>query len=253
MEILNEYAETYLPKIQDKSVALILIDPPYGMIRNTQTWDTVPDWIFIKRQFERILQDNGQLYIFGKQPMMSDLYQDIKDIFEFRFEIIWNKEKGIWASNYQPIGSHELIWCFKKSRSRATELKFYPDRIKTPGKPYKKWNRPKTSTVRSFETGSWTINTGGRFPKSVITHSPIYKGHEEYLPHPTQKPEAIIRWILESSTDPGDTVMDCYLGSGTTAAVALKLDRNFTGCEKDPEYFKMTMERIKEIENQKKL
>ena len=70
--------------------------------------------ITLNQEFNRVLKKNGQVYIFGKQPMLANLYNQIKDLFEFRFELVWNKGKGFWTSNFMPMKSHELIWCFKK-------------------------------------------------------------------------------------------------------------------------------------------
>ena len=93
-EIKNKDCINYLKKIEDNSVNLIVVDPPYNEL--PKDWDNFNQWNKIKKDFYRILKNNGQLYIFGKQPMLSELYFKINDLFEFRFELIWNKGKGFW-------------------------------------------------------------------------------------------------------------------------------------------------------------
>tara|TARA_B100000424_G_scaffold95131_1_gene71568 strand:+ start:240 stop:608 length:369 start_codon:yes stop_codon:yes gene_type:complete len=113
-KIENIDCHIYLKKIDTNSINLIVIDPPYNEL--PKEWDKFKSWEFIKNEFFRILKRNGQIYIFGKQPMLANIYNEFKDIFDFRFELVWSKGKGLWTTNYAPMRSHELIWCFKKKR-----------------------------------------------------------------------------------------------------------------------------------------
>ena len=241
--IENIDCKEYLRKIGDQSINLILIDPPYNEL--PKEWDDFKDWNKIKKEFDRVLKDNGQLYIFGKQPMLSNLYQDIKDLFEFRFELIWNKGKGFWTSNFMPMKSHELIWCFKKKKIKTSDLYFDLESIKTPGEPYVRKNKV-ISTVRNNWKANHTITKDGRrFPLSVLKHPPVSRKHKiEGAAHPTQKPIEILKWIIKSSSREGDLVLDCFMGSGSTAIASLDLNRNFMGCELKKEFYDLAKDRI---------
>jgi hypothetical protein len=105
-----------------------VIDPLYNEL--PAAWDSFSDWVFLKNKFNRVLKSSGQLYIFNKQPMMAEIYNGLKDKFDFRFELVWNKGKGLWISNYLPIRSHELIWCFKKRGVKNSDIYFNIDAIK---------------------------------------------------------------------------------------------------------------------------
>jgi site-specific DNA-methyltransferase (adenine-specific) len=232
----------YIQKIPDSYVDLIVIDPPYNEL--PKEWDNFSGWDDLKNNFNRVLKNNGQIYIFGKQPMLSEILFTFKDLFEFRFELIWNKGKGFWASNYMPMRSHELIWCFKKRGVKTSELYFDIESVKTKGKPYVRKNKV-ISTVRNGWKPNHTIyKDGRRFPLSVLSHSSISSRSEEGTPHPTQKPVEILKWIINSSSKEGDIVLDCFMGSGSTAVAAKVLNRNYLGCEIDKSFFEICQNRI---------
>jgi len=236
----------YLKKVPENFVDLIVIDPPYNEL--PKKWDNFDSWDLLRDEFNRILKSNGQLYVFGKQPMLSTLYQIFKDKFEFRFELIWSKGKGLWTTNYAPMRSHELIWCFKKINVKTKNIYFNIEEIKTPGEPYVRKNKT-TSSVRNNWAANRTIyKDGRRFPKSVLNFpSVIRRKVPRDLKHPTEKPEQILEWIVKSSSKKNSIVLDCFLGSGTTAAVAKKLKRNFLGCEILKKYFNYSKKRLELI------
>ena len=245
-KIICTDCEGFLKKIENNFVDLIVIDPPYNEL--PKDWDNFTKWNLLKTEFNRVLKDNGQVYIFGKQPMLADLYSEFKDLFDFRFELIWNKSKGFWASNYMPMKSHELIWCFKKKKTKVSNLYFDINSIKTEGEPYVRKNKV-ISTVRNGWKKNHTIyKDGKRFPLSVLNHSSISsKNKLEGTIHPTQKPLMIIDWIIKSSSKKNDIILDCFMGSGTTAVSCKKLGRQFLGCDNEERYVDLANERLKQI------
>ena len=242
-KVKNTDCRNYLKNVEGNSVNLIVIDPPYNELPHK--WDKFDKWPELKHEFNRILKKNGQMYIFGKQPMLSILYTEIADLFDFRFELVWDKGKGLWSSNYMPMRSHELIWCFKKKGVRTNDLYFDINSIKTPGKPYVRKNRVQ-STVRNNWKANLTIyKDGNRFPLSVLHHSAVSrKDKKEGVAHPTQKPLSVLEWIIKSSSKKNDVILDCFMGSGTTAIAAKKLNRHFLGCENDKKFHKISLERL---------
>jgi site-specific DNA-methyltransferase (adenine-specific) len=243
-KIENIDCKDYLKNVGDESVNLIVIDPPYNEL--PKEWDNFKEWETIKKEFTRILKKEGQVYIFGKQPMLADVYSQIKDLFDFRFELVWNKGKGFWTSNFTPMRSHELIWCFKKKGVKTSSVYFDLESIKTPGEPYVRKNKV-VSTVRNNWKANHTIfKDGRRFPLSVLSHSAVSRKNKiEGTEHPTQKPLDILKWIVKSSSKEGDVVLDCFMGSGTTAIACLSLNRKFIGCETDKKFYSISEERIK--------
>lgn len=243
-EIKLDDCRKYVKKIPNNYVNLIVIDPPYNEL--PKDWDNFKDWEFLKNEFDRVLKKNGQLYIFGKQPMLSEIYHIFRDTFEFRFELIWNKNKGLWSSNYMPMRSHELIWCFKKKATKPTDLIFDIESIKQPGKPYVRKNKV-ISTVRNNWAANRTIvKDGRRFPLSVLNHPSVIKRNEK-TKHPTQKPLEILKWIVKSSSKSKHVVLDCFMGSGTTAIACVELNRNFIGCEINSDFHEISQNKLKEI------
>ena len=156
----------YIKKVPKNFVNLIVIDPPYNEL--PKDWDEFNDWEQLKNDFDRVLKKNGQLYIFGKQPMLSNIYHILKEKFDFRFELIWNKNKGLWSSNYMPMRSHELIWCFKKKNTKPSDLIFDLDSIKKPGKPYVRKNKVVSTIRNNWEPNRTIEKDGRRFPLSVL-------------------------------------------------------------------------------------
>lgn len=247
----NIYLEdclSFTKKIENNFCNLVIIDPPYNELPHS--WDNFNNWSELKKEFNRILKDNGQVYIFGKQPMLSNIYFEFKDLFNFRFELIWNKGKGLWASNYMPMRSHELIWCFKKINTKTSDLYFDINSIKTPGEPYVRKNKAQ-STIRNNWKANLTIyKDGNRFPLSVISHPSVSrKERGEGENHPTQKPLSILEWIVKSSSKENDVILDCFMGSGTTAIASKNLGRHFLGCETDKDFYKISLDRLKRIES----
>lgn len=233
----------YLKKVPKNFVNLIVIDPPYNEL--PKDWDEFKDWSLLNQQFDRVLKKNGQLYIFGKQPMLSEIYYILKEKFDFRFELVWNKNKGLWSSNYMPMRSHELIWCFKKKDAKPSDLVFDLDSIKKPGKPYVRKNRAVSTVRNNWEANRTIVKDGRRFPLTVL-NLPSVINRKEKVKHPTQKPVEILRWIIKSSSKPKHVILDCFMGSGTTAVVCSELRRNFIGCETDKTFHKLSQKRIKE-------
>ena len=233
----------YLKKVPKNFVNLIVIDPPYNEL--PKDWDEFNDWSLLNQQFDRVLKKNGQLYIFGKQPMLSEIYYILKEKFDFRFELVWNKNKGLWSSNYMPMRSHELIWCFKKKNTKPSDLVFDLDSIKKPGKPYVRKNRAVSTVRNNWEANRTIVKDGRRFPLTVL-NLPSVINRKEKVKHPTQKPVEILRWIIKSSSKPKHVILDCFMGSGTTAVVCSELRRNFIGCETDKTFHKLSQKRIKE-------
>lgn len=221
-----------MAEVADKSIDLILCDLPYGTTRNK--WDSVIPLGELWEQYERIIKDNGAIVLTAAQPFTAHLI--VSNMKLFKYEWIWSKTIGSGQLNAkkQPLRTHESILVFYKKPP------LYNPQM-TEGKPY---HAKRKSTFEgpgyNQQTPSETINTGLRLPKSVLTvPNPRIKGG-----HPTQKPVALMEYLIKTYTNEGDVVLDNAIGSGTTAIAALNTGRHYIGMEKDDAYFAMATDRV---------
>ncbi|MHB1493334.1 MAG: DNA-methyltransferase [Thermoplasmataceae archaeon] len=244
---MNDYCEDAIHTLTKESIDLIVDDPPYGITKNF--WDIEPDWCELAKVYDYVLKDNGLIYIFGKQPMLSRVLIAFSEYFDFRFEIIWNKRNNPWVSNFMPIPVHENIFVFKKKKCLAEKTKFYYRRSGSKGKPYKKRRKPeaKSATQGKYKKDYTSINNGWRFPKSVLDITSVNGKHLEYCGFSTQKPSDLLEWILSASSDVGDVILDPHAGSGSTCISSYKMGRKPIGIELDSENFKFMNHRINQI------
>jgi len=232
-----------MKRIPDKSIDMILCDLPYGT--TACKWDTVIPFEPLWEQYERIIKDNGAIVLTAKQPFTSALLLSNQKL--FRYEIIWEKEKGtdFGNANRKPINSHENILIFYKHQPT------YNKQMK-PGKPYTKKNYRNNGdddlNFKSDNSGLW-VNNGERTPTTVIkiARDNIHKGTNF---HPTQKPVALFEYLIKTYTNEGEIVLDNCIGSGTTAIAALNTGRFFIGIEKEPKYVEIARKRVEQAQAQ---
>ena len=217
--------------IDDKSIDLVLVDLPYGVTNNR--WDCPLDPQILWEHFERITSDSGIVVLTATQPFASRLIMDNLTLckkLKFKYDIIWEKtiSSGQLNVKRQPMRSHESILVFSKPKPTYNEQK-------TKGAPYK-INRQLKQYQSSYGKQKDNIkktNDGYRHARSVIKISnPRIKNG-----HPTEKPVTLMEHLIKSYSNPGDTVLDCCMGHGSTGVAAMNLDRFFIGIEKNTTYF----------------
>ena len=224
----------YLP---DCSVNMVLADPPYGT--TACKWGSIiplePMW----EQLKRIIKPNGAIVMTASQPFTSILVAS--NLGAFKYEWIWEKSK---ASNFllarkQALKAHEnmVVFCYGTPP-------YFPQ--KTPGKPFKGEGRSKkgSQTVLVNNVPNPTKradNNGDRFPRSVQY---FVTAESEGCLHPTQKPVALMEYLIKTYTNEGETVLDFTMGSGTTGVACVNTNRNFIGIELDENYYRIAVERI---------
>ena len=234
-----------MKQIPDKSVDAIICDLPYGT--TACKWDSVIPFEPLWEQYKRVIKDNGAIALTASQPFTSALV--MSNAKWFKYEWVWEKSKGsnFIHSNYQPLKTHENIVIFGKNGSAQgskNPIKYFAQ--KTIGKPYDKGiGTNKTEILNGGMTKQNTIklkNTDGfRHPRSVQ----YFKTAEnEGKLHPTQKPVALMEYLVKTYTSEGDTVLDNCMGSGTTGVACKNLNRHFIGIEQDANYFEIAKGRI---------
>ena len=233
-----------LPKIFDKNIDLVLTDPPYGT--TACKWDSVIPFEPMWNQLKRVIKDNGCIALFGSEPFSSALR--MSNIKQFKYDWIWQKDNGTGFANAkkQPLRKYENISIFYNKRS------IYNPQMRI-GKPYKiksgkrnkstetlsgkKLQKNNKSNIASYYR-SENHNNGTRYPINIIDFK-----RERGL-HPTQKPLALLEYLIKTYTNENDTVLDFTMGSGSTGVACKNLNRNFIGIELDQEYFDIAKQRI---------
>ncbi len=217
---------------QGVQVDAIITDPPYGT--TACKWDAVIDFTAMWERLNKLIKPNGAIVLFGSEPFSSALR--MSNIKNYKYDWIWDKGRGFnFASlNFQPFKSHEIVSVF----SNKTHF-YYP--IKIEGTPYT-CKQGRKGEVYGGDNGKdiVTINNGNRHPVSIqkFSRSSGDKGH------PTQKPVALMQYLIKTYTNEGETVLDFTMGSGSTGVGCFNTNRNFIGIERDEKYFNIANDRI---------
>lgn len=222
-----------MKNIPDKSVDLVLTDPPFGT--TACKWDSViplePMW----KELKRIIKKNGAIVLFGAEPFSSTLRISNKD---YKYDWIWEKNTGtnFLHAKRMPIRFTENIHVFIEGSSW-----YYPQ--KTTG--HAPTNSGVGRNTGNVYSGNSKVNYKGgdttRFPKNIIE----FKSVNNYKRiHPTEKPVALMEYLIKTYSNEGDVVLDFTMGSGTTGVACVNTNRKFIGIEKDEGYFKIAQERI---------
>lgn len=241
--IYNENCLDGMKKILDKSIDMILCDLPYG--ETGHKWDKVIDLKSLFDEYRRIIKDEGCIALFGSFKFGVQLYNVAPDL--YKYDWIWQKDNGtnFMTVHYQPFRIHESVFIFSKGRAsigKRTPMKYFPQ--KTYGKPYmsKKssndmWNGKKIKRMDKVN------KDGSRFP---LTIQQFCRDKEKI--HPTQKPVALMEYLIKTYTKEGDVVLDNCIGSGSTAVACINTNRKFIGFELDRNYYDLACKRIEQYQ-----
>ena len=249
-------ATCWLSSLETESVDLIFADPPYNIKK--AEWDTFESqqqyvmwslgWV---EQAARVLKPTGTLYICGFSEILADIKLPASRFFQGCRWLVWHyKNKANLGADWGR--SHESILHFRKSKQftfNLDEVRIpygnhtlrYPDHPQADSSQYGKNHNNKKHL--------WQPHPGGAKPKDVLEIPTTCNGMHEKTPHPTQKPEELLRKIVRASSNPDDLVVDPFLGSGTTAVVAEQLKRQWKGCDNSLEYCQWAADRIELVED----
>lgn len=230
--------------IADGSVDAIICDLPYGT--TACKWDTIIPFEPLWAYYKRVIKPNGAIVLFGSQPFTSALI--LSNIKMFKYELIWDKNKGTQPqlANIQPMKSHENVLVFGRGK-----ITYNPQ--KTIGDAYIR-NNKQSNSDDSLSKGLKPIkqvNEGFRFPKTIHTFPRDFSAQSRV--HPTQKPVALMEYLIRTYTNEGDTVLDNTMGSGTTGIACINTNRNFIGMELDKYYFNISIKRVEQSQKQSTL
>lgn len=244
----------WLSSLKDESVDLVFADPPYNIRK--ANWDNFESqeryiewslgWI---SHASRVLKPTGSLYVCGFSEILADLKHPASKHFAACRWLVWHyKNKANLGNDWGR--SHESIIHFRKSA--ATKLNV--DDVRTPygAHTLKYPSHPQAETSAYGKgtdkpRGHWTPHPKGAKPKDVIDIPTTCNGMGEKTPHPTQKPEELLRKFVLASSNEEDLVIDPFSGSGTTLVVAEQLGRRWMGCDRDALYNQWAIRRLEGV------
>lgn len=241
IDLLHGDCLELMKDISDKSVDMILCDLPYGQTARNK-WDSVIPFEPLWEQYKRIIKDNGVIVLFGNGMFTADLMTSCK--YMWRYNLIWEKTQptGFLNANRMPLRSHEDICVFYKKLPTYNPQKTVGHARKVSTAEHKRSSKQSTNYN---EVNNYSYDSTERFPRSVLKFA---KDIQKSALHPTQKPVALMEYLIKTYTNEGETVLDNCMGSGTTGVACKNLNRNFIGIELDKKYFEMAKERIEEQE-----
>ncbi|RIK42221.1 MAG: restriction endonuclease subunit M [Chloroflexi bacterium] len=248
-------AIVWLRSLESASVDLVFADPPYNIKK--AEWDTFESqeqyvtwsiqWI---EEAARVLKPDGTLFICGFSEVLADLKLPASRYFRGCRWLVWHyMNKANLGSDWGR--SHESILHFRKSR----KFTFNIDDVRIPyGNHTLKYPEHPQAETSQYGKGTdaaskiWQPNPKGAKPRDVIEIPTTCNGMHEKTPHPTQKPEELLRKLVLAASNPGDLIVDPFLGSGTTAVVAEQLGRRWKGCDISIEYCGWAAQRLELVE-----
>lgn len=222
-----------MKQIPDKSVDAIICDLPYGT--TACKWDSVIPFEPLWEQYKRVIKDNGAIVLFGSQPFTS--YLTISNINWYKHRWVWDKSKPSSALNAKksPLRVVEDIVVFCKNSPI-----YNPQMVAKKHRSERK-NDSNGEAFGGAKVERWHDNKGLGYPKEIIN---ISNANQKGKVHPTQKPVDLLKYLVKTYTNEGNTVLDNCMGSGSTGVACKNLNRKFIGIEKDANYFEIAKRRI---------
>ena len=242
-KLINGDCLEEMKNIPDGSCDAIICDPPYGT--TSCKWDSIIDLELMWEQLKRIIKPNGAIVLTASQPFTTTLIASNMKMFKYCW--VWNKKKAgnIFLAKKQPMKVHEDVVVFG-----VNSPSYYPIMVK----------RDKVKKSKNYGTGE---SIGGNREREDKTYTYTHKNPISILEasnanqkgkvHPTQKPVALMEYLIKTYTNENELVLDFTMGSGTTGVACKNLNRKFIGIELDETYFNIAEERIEKHTPQQKL
>ena len=227
-----------MKEIPDNSVDMILTDPPYGT--TACKWDSIIPLDEMWKELNRVIKDNGAIVMTASQPFTTTLIASNMKMFKYCW--VWEKQQGTnpMLAKKQAMKCHEDVVVFYKKQCIYNPQMTY-------SKPYSGFTSSNNKTTGEIMGKSKSIHRdnplGTRYPRSVQQ----FNTERKKGGHPTQKPVALMEYLIKTYTNEGETVLDFTMGSGTTGVAAKNLNRGFIGIELDETYFELAKERIESV------
>jgi site-specific DNA-methyltransferase (adenine-specific) len=249
--ILNGDCLELMKDIPDKSINLVLCDLPYGVLnRNNPSskWDSIIPFEPLWEQYRRITKPNAAIVLFAQGMFTAKLMMSNPKW--WRYNLVWDKvlKNGFLNANRQPLRQHEDICVFSSGQTT-----YNPQMVKC--EPHKRnhgygsMGKQVNNCYGSF-VSTPTIISNEKFPTSIISVPKQHIKGKSY--HPTEKPVALLEYLIKTYSNENDVVLDNTCGSGSTCVAAVLTERKFIGIEMDENYFNIACDRIEDAINAKK-
>lgn len=217
--------------LPNNSIDLILCDLPYGTTKNK--WDVLIPLDSLWEEYKRIIKDHGAIVLFCDGVFTAKLI--LSNPAMWRYNLVWDKQRGcdFLNANIKPLKSHEDIAVFYRKKPTYNKQVWYSN-------PYKKTKNGPLSSNYGKRNEAWSESVNGeRNPLSILSFP-----RDGDRVHPTQKPIALLEWLIKTYTNEGDLVLDSCIGSGSTCVAAVNTNRHYIGFELDEHYFNVACERL---------
>ena len=246
MELIHGDCLEKMRDIPDKSIDMILCDLPYGSFTACK-WDVIIPFEPLWEQYKRIVKDKGAIVLFASQPFTTSLISSNLEMFKYCW--YWKKSKpnGWQHSKNKPMTVIEELCVFSKSsighvrQLGNKRMQYNPQGVTSVG------SKKITAVAHGAMMGARPNQIGKEyeaftgFPHNMLDYANV-TGKQAI--HPTQKPVALLEYLIKTYTVEGETVLDNTMGSGSTGVACINTKRNFIGIEKDDKYFEIAKKRI---------
>ena len=243
MKLIKGDCLEVMKTIESGSIDAIITDPPYGT--TACKWDSVIDFKLMWEQLNRIIKPNGAIVLFGSEPFSSALR--MSNIKNYKYDWKWDKVKPSSFMNAKnaPMKKIEDICVFSKgtiANGSKRLMPYYPQGLQVCGKI----RPPRNDSVRNGSTIGKRPSRANSY-KQEFTNYPnqlIIFSFETKPIHPTQKPVALMEYLIKTYTNENEIVLDFTMGSGSTGVACKNTNREFIGIEQDDKYFEIATNRI---------
>lgn len=230
IKLINDDCLNAMKDIPDSSIDMILCDLPYGT--TACRWDIIIPFESLWKEYKRIIKNNGAIVLFSKQPFTTELiHSNLKD---FKYTLVWEKDNHdnpLMAKKRFLNVTEDINVFYKKQCTYNPQgiIKINKLTKQGRGESLSQKNKRKTEYLQEYTN----------YPKNILKF-------KRDLPniHPTQKPVALLEYLIKTYTNEGDLVLDNCMGSGSTGVACINTKRNFIGIELDEKYFKIAKDRI---------
>ncbi|MGD2065879.1 MAG: site-specific DNA-methyltransferase [Candidatus Bathyarchaeota archaeon] len=227
-------------------VDAIITDPPYGT--TACKWDSVIPFDEMWQRLNKLIKPNGAIVLFGSEPFSSALR--MSNLTMFKYDHIWvhNRSANFAQAPYRPLGMHETVSVFSKggnSKNSKTRMCYYPQGlVELKEKKVCNSTRLNGRAHRSSKAVQKDyVQKYTNYPNNILEYK---KESAKY--HPTQKPVALIEYLIKTYTKENELVLDFTMGSGTTGVAARNLNRKFIGIELDSDYYAISNKRLEQVQ-----
>ena len=239
MKLLHGDCLKLMKDIPDGSIDLILCDLPYGT--TDCSWDTILPFEELWAEYDRLLRHDGAAVLFAAQPFTTQLIESNRKAFRYCWYWLKNQATGFTFAKYQPMRKIEDICVFYRKHGTYNPQGL---QVVKNAKPKRK-RRPQRESIYNTDTLMQEYTPRfTNYPKNVLQFD------TERGLHPTQKPVPLLEYLVKTYTNPGDTVLDNCMGSGSTGVAVKRVGgRHFIGIEQNQVYFDIARERIEGAEH----